>query len=721
VPEVKGDGGNDPAAPELRPVFSFVDNRPLAHVHKDGALWISAGTAGFAKYLRHARPAQPWQLAQVVDGRAVAILDRRGRFEVPEALAAADVDQVLSLGVSVTAKRRLTVRVNGQALARADLVPGWQVASLAVPKAALAARQAGADHQVEIDGGGGKALAIEWLALGDQAVAAESAAKPEVLPWSPGAIAPGGGSELSWIMWIPEDAHVVADVPGGCEVTVRARDDQGRSASGTLASPGARVALGAVAGSVAEVTLGARPRAGASCPAATLAKAALAVAVPGAGVVARAPVPSPKRPKNVVFWIMDTLRYDRVALWNPGALAEVPHLAELARTGALFKTFYPGGNESLVSHASLFSGLLPVLHRIIGRDGFGWKFDKDWVTLGEIARAAGQYVAGVTANGHVVKDAGYGHGFHAYENPMASGLMDKDNGYAGEKVLARAVELVAKHRDQPFFMFVGTIDTHVPYRAHEPWVSTYDAPNGPYKGPFLKSATAGGINVSFMLSRKRPARRDEKRLFANYASSVSYQDHLVGQLIAELRAWGVLDDTMIIVAGDHGEEFWEHGIAGHGGSLREVVVHTPFLVWYPPLVPAAVIDEGVEGIDVLPTVADALGAPIPDGAQGESLIALASGDGRGYPRPAIASHWEAAWAMRLGRWKLVVENDGDARLYDLAGDPEERTPVVDRPLARRFVADAFSLVRVYERRWKKRELGVGSNLRPGAAEVLERP
>jgi arylsulfatase A-like enzyme len=273
--------------------------------------------------------------------------------------------------------------------------------------------------------------------------------------------------------------------------------------------------------------------------------------------------------------------------------------------------------------------------------------------------------------------------------------------------------------DAPFLLYVGTIDTHVPWRAYEPWVSKYDAVNPqPYKGKFQKVATAGGIKVSFMLSRTPAPERDQQRLAAIYASDVSYQDAQLGRLLDKLEAWGVLDDTMIVLAADHGEEFWEHGIAGHGGSLREVVVHTPMLIYYPPLFPRAVIDQGVEGIDLYPTMLDALGAEIPSTLQGESLLPLAQGHGRRYPRLTIASHWEAAWAGRLDRWKLIVENDGDARLWDVVADPLHRTEVEGHPLERRFVTDAFSLARVYEKPWRKQTWGNAANLSETGAREL---
>src|SRR5439155_17811859 len=136
--------------------------------------------------------------------------------------------------------------------------------------------------------------------------------------------------------------------------------------------------------------------------------------------------------------------------------------------------------------------------------------------------------------------------------------------------------------------------------------------------------------------------------------------------------------------------------------------------------PGKVVDEGVEIIDLLPTLADALGQRSPADAQGESLIPLAQGEGAGYPRPAIASQYELAHSMRLGRWKLWVGGSGDTRLFDAQVDAMESKELsAERPLERRFVADAMGVWMAYQAQWKKARWGVASNHKPELAHDLE--
>ena len=550
-----------PAAADEHPVFSLVDNRWLAHREHDGGLLIVAGTPGFAKYLRFGRPAQPWRLAAKLNGRPVAqLIEKRAGLDVPLTDAQAAGAHGITFSLHSHGKRKLELSVNGKKEPRLTLHAGWQVVTVPLAEGRLVA----GENLLALEVGSGKPISLDWMLVGG----ADSVAPDLVSAAAADALHLQRGEALAWYVFVPPRARLRLESSGqGCTLHAQL-DGEGVHAEGVPA----RLELGPLAGKIVRLEL--RLDARARCAETTLTRAA--IELPGHAASATRPA----RPRYVVFWIMDTLRYDRVPLWFRGAVAEVPHLARLADSGTVFLNHYPGGNESTVSHASMFTSLRPGVHNVISLDGHRWKFERGWPTIGQVARAAGMYVAGVTANGHIDRSGGFGWGFHIFENPMSDGKYDKDYGYGGDKVLARALEMVARRKDDPFFLYIGTIDTHVPWRAYEPWVSRYDAVNGtPYRGKFKRVATAGGVNVSFMLSRTPPEPRDAQRLEAIYASDVSFQDDLLGKLIAQLETWGILDQTMIIVTGDHGEEFWEHGIAGHGGSLREPVVHVPMLVW----------------------------------------------------------------------------------------------------------------------------------------------
>jgi arylsulfatase A-like enzyme len=266
---------------------------------------------------------------------------------------------------------------------------------------------------------------------------------------------------------------------------------------------------------------------------------------------------------------------------------------------------------------------------------------------------------------------------------------------------------------------MGFVDTHVTWRAHEPWIGKYDTE--PYAGPYKKAATDPQVDL-IAAGKVKVTDRDKTRIIALYDSDVSYQDDLIGKVRAQLADWKVDGDTMLVITADHGDEFWEDGRLGHGGSLHDTLVHVPLLVNYPPLFPPGVaVSEGTESIDILPTLIDALGGKIPPSMQGDSLIGLAQGVGRGYPRPAVASQYEDAHAMRLGDWKIIIRSGGQVRVYDAAADHLEKTDVAaTRPIERRFLCDALSTFLVYQKDWKKRRWGVASNQTAQFPEDVDR-
>src|SRR5262249_21806408 len=228
-----------------------------------------------------------------------------------------------------------------------------------------------------------------------------------------------------------------------------------------------------------------------------------------------------------------------------------------------------------------------------------------------------------------------------------------------------------------FFLYLGTVDTHVSWRGKEPWLARYDARR--YDGPYQTIAL--GRDVDRMASGElEVSDRDREHIIPLYDSNVSFQDDPPGPLPAKLGAWGVADDTMLVVAADHGDELWENGRVGHGGSLAETLVHVPLLVVYPPVFPpGSVVSEEVELVDVLPTLLDAEGLAAPAEAQGASLVALAQGIGRGYPRGAVSSQFETAHALRLFGWKARVGASGVPEVYRVAADPFEREDLARTP------------------------------------------
>jgi arylsulfatase A-like enzyme len=204
--------------------------------------------------------------------------------------------------------------------------------------------------------------------------------------------------------------------------------------------------------------------------------------------------------------------------------------------------------------------------------------------------------------------------------------------------------------------------------------------------------------------------REHEHVRALYDSNVSYQDDLMGQLVDKLKSWGVWDTTMLVITADHGDEQWEDGRVGHGGSERDTLLHVPLLIHYPPMFPATQVTEGTESIDIVPTLADALGVAQDPEWQGASLIPVSNGQG-GYPVMSFSSQYEDWHAGRIGRWKLKLHGPNAPHLFDLAKDPDEHADIYGKSeIGARLLLDPMWTLRQWNSEWKKAQWGNASNV-----------
>jgi arylsulfatase A-like enzyme len=130
--------------------------------------------------------------------------------------------------------------------------------------------------------------------------------------------------------------------------------------------------------------------------------------------------------------------------------------------------------------------------------------------------------------------------------------------------------------------------------------------------------------------------------------------------------------------------------------------------------PAGKVTEGTENIDIVPTLADALGVPNDPEWQGMSLIPLANGQG-GYPLMSFSSQYENWHSGRIGHYKLKIQGSGTPRLYDLAKDPDERTDIYGggggkNAIAARLLLDPMWMLRRWNVEWKKSQWGNASDV-----------
>ena len=191
-----------------------------------------------------------------------------------------------------------------------------------------------------------------------------------------------------------------------------------------------------------------------------------------------------------------------------------------------------------------------------------------------------------------------------------------------------------RHHDEPFFLYAHATDPHAPYRPPPPFDAKFANPaenaafDRSYSG-FENSRQYGGGAVFNRESCVKAGLNPDKFIHEaidRYDGEILHNDHSLELLVNKLKELRVLQNTLIIVVSDHGEEFWDHGWTAHGHSLYQELAHCVFVMWNPHLLPTPRrIDNPVQLIDVMPTVLDLMGVKIPRMVEGQSLVPLARG------------------------------------------------------------------------------------------------
>lgn len=692
-PVVKNPAAKPPvAAPNRGPehsVFSLIDNRLAAHRFCGTSLVVEAGTMGFVKYARFGNTVRGgkkvWELHQSQGDIKVAKLSGKTASMYLPLTAAQKSATVLRVRTFADAAQSITVKINGGKDQNLELAAGWVTTEVKADNF-----KEGENELILFMGQPN--VAVAWVEIGSDAIASgDGDAAQTLAPSFDGtSFNINSGCGMAWYATVPDKGLLTADLAdGACELTVTATSEDGKTATGTLKGTGAAVDLSALAGDAARIDIAAN-----GCAVAKVSNAALVV--PGAAAAAPA---RGEAPKYVVLWVMDSLRADRVRPFNPKARPETPTFEKLAADSALFMQTYVQGNESRVSHASIWTSLYPVKHRSIEEKEI---LDLKWMSVEEVAKKKAMTTLGVSANGYIRPKRGFGDKWDKYVNHI-----EKSLGLKGADIMKQGLEWVEGKKD-PWFLYLGTIDTHVTWRPKAPWIEKY-SPG--YSGRFAKEYGDDGATAAAGKGEMTDAERNHVR--ALYDSNVSYQDDLLAQLIEKLKAAGIWEQTMLIVTADHGDEQWEVGKVGHGGSVRDMLVHVPLVVHYPPMVKPGLVAEGAESVDIVPTIADALGVEFDKEWQGHSLIPLAGGVGAGYPMLSVASQYENYHGGRLGHWKMNLGGAGAPKIFNLRTDENEMKDIYGDAKAHigtRMMLDAMWQYRNWNEAWHKTAWGNAANV-----------
>lgn len=340
-----------------------------------------------------------------------------------------------------------------------------------------------------------------------------------------------------------------------------------------------------------------------------------------------------KRRPNVLVYMIDTLRPDHTSLY--GYVRDTtPYLKKLGSQALVFEDCQVPATWTKPSVASLLTSLYSFTHAIAREDD---TIPEGSTTLAEQLRAAGYITASAVTNPLAGRISGLQRGFDYVTEWQAVGryLTPEDRATDSAALNKVVFPWLEKHRDEPFFLYAHTTDPHAPYQPPADCEEKFAKPleTTQFNRDFTRlKEMALGRGASFGVNRALCTRagidpdRFIRRAIDRYDAKIFRNDRSFEQLTAKLQALGILDNTLVIVVSDHGEEFWEHGWTGHGQSVYQELARGVFMMWNPKLIPTpGRVAETVQLIDVMPTVLDLIGVKIPDVVQGQSLAPFARG------------------------------------------------------------------------------------------------
>jgi arylsulfatase A-like enzyme/Flp pilus assembly protein TadD len=370
-------------------------------------------------------------------------------------------------------------------------------------------------------------------------------------------------------------------------------------------------------------------------------------------------------PPGVVLITIDTCRADRLSCYSPTA-PPTPAIDRVAREGVLFENAAATVPLTLPSHCSILTGLYPDRHTV--RDNGAGRLPDRAETLAEILHEEGWTTGAFLAAVPIERRYGTSQGFDRYDDEWidSSGGGDLLNRLHREQRTADEVVdsclpwiREALRGRRPFFAWVHFFDPHLPYQPPEPFAGTYGADS--------------------------------------YEGEVAFVDAQIGRLLdglAEAR-----DRCVVVVTADHGESLGQHDESTHGFFLYEPTMRVPWVMSGPGIPDGVRVEEPVSLVQIMPTLLDHFGIPIPDGLDGVSTLDVVHGR-TAEPQaiyaeslfPRLNFGWSGTRSLRKGRWKYVEAPKPE--LYDLVSDPGELHNIFEArsDVARELVAEMEDFV-----------------------------
>lgn len=359
-------------------------------------------------------------------------------------------------------------------------------------------------------------------------------------------------------------------------------------------------------------------------------------------------IPSLKRGENfnLLLITIDSLRVDRIGAYG-SRNAQTPNIDRLAENGLTFKSCYAAVPLSLPSHCTIFTGREPFAHGV-HNDGTDFLPESEQ-TWAEVMKNHGFETYGLVSSYLLHSKFGLKQGFDTYDDSLDYGsiIHSVRTSIAADRVHARFQSWLENRTLNKFFAWVHFSDPRAPYEPPPEYAKMFE--NDPYSG------------------------------------EVALVDHYVGEIVRTLETKKVLDRTVVVIAGSHGESLHEHREWGHGLFCYEPTLKVPLIIYNPAVFKEKlVIPSRVRLLDLMPSLLQLFNLEIPAGIQGKSFLHLLSKKNRDrrIDQPVYFESLSGSREMRFAPLTgLISENYKyislpEAELYDLKADPAETENLV---------------------------------------------
>jgi hypothetical protein len=760
--------------PKLAPVakiqttdawLNLIAQRPSAVLFRDGRLWIDLGHPSALKHVQLAAGASPWRLAQDIDERrAAVVVGHGGALDIPldgplspvlhpdtpwvptpgAPLPQTPPPPTAGLALAITLKalapdQSVTVLWEERPLANLRIGPEWERRTLSLPhdvvvtgenrlrlhfrnlspegspegsplgvveptsdavlvSAAIESVEVGPLELIRGEGPDAKLNDYEFRSVGDEVDFEIPADR-----------------SLVYYLVPPRRARLRFTASGRGSLVIRASTDadhrHGRQPTELLQQPlrpdgrNASVDLSGYGELPLRLEIqvrSTRARAAGEPPA--------GVRFSALDIVANRATPVDRRDRqtrDVYVLALEGVRPDDLIDGAFGAFAHGPRYPNFERFLAealVFDRAYALGPSAVPTHASLLTSVVPSGHLTVR----GTYVAEGQTSLAEALDRAGYFNSNISANGSFTPERGLTQGFADHV------ILERSNtrGNDAQKVVLEMLDEIAQ-RPRPRFIYAVLNDAQAPY----------DPPSDMLTDVIPPVDAPAQHRTHMWVGRVRtktiePDRAQIDYVRRLYRGELQVIDQALGVLLEALTEAGELDEAVVVLVGIHGEEFLEHGGAGHDSTLFEESIHVPLAMRAPKLLAPGRVEVPIDLLDLAPTLADLLGLGYEPNWQGESLVPLID-DPTPPPRLVVSYLGDGSRAAIVGDYKFVL-GPGQGResqhFYNLDADPTEYADIlVDGGVALRVVRTALAWELPEQPRWSRARWGTGVNLQPAFA------